>query len=450
MLLAHPEEHSIPTVRSAVNSDRETPETSEDVELHNTECRACDNHAGSNNEWQEFKRDPIAGLKVYWESFTGKDAKGKELLFYPIDSKPPWELSILMGLQHALAMAAGIVTIPVIISGADSFRLPTPDTQYLISVGLILSGLSSLIQVHRFELPFDYLLGTGMISIAGTSFTFVPIAQAAAKLIMQQDSTHPCTQDADCLHAWAGAGGTSLPGITNIGQCNTATNRCRKSGADALGAFLGTSMLCCFLELALAFLPPRLLSRMFPPAVTGVCVTLIGAGLTGVAFKYWGGGPACSSSATPHTALVHRGLDCHAAICGNGAAEGAGGAGGRFGMAQQYRSHSPCVLHRASAPTDPSASRVGVLVGESGAAGALTGVGEKEGAWESCGGFDGALKSSVAKAKVVSILRLLIGRKRCGGCICMCMYMYVHICICITYIHTCIHKSMHTTAYIHT
>jgi hypothetical protein len=307
VLLAHAEEQGMSIDQTADNSDRGTPETAEDVELHDTmDCRARDNHAGSNNEWQEFNRDPIARLKVYWDAFTGKHARSKKLLF---------------------------VTIPVIICGADSFRLPTPDTQYLISVGLILSGLSSLIQVHRFELPFDYLLGTGMISIAGTSFTFVPIAQAAAKLIMQQDSTHPCTQDADCLHAWAGAGGTALPGITNIGQCNTTTNRCRKSGADALGAFLGTSMLCCFLELALAFLPPRLLSRIFPPAVTGVCVTLIGAGLTGVAFKYWGGGPACSSSATPHTALVHRGLDCHAAMCGNGAAEGAGGAGGRFGMA---------------------------------------------------------------------------------------------------------------------
>ena len=57
-----------------------------------------------------------------------------------------------MGLQHALAMAAGIVSIPIVVSGADAFQLPTPDTQYLISVGLLLSGLSSLIQVHRFEL----------------------------------------------------------------------------------------------------------------------------------------------------------------------------------------------------------------------------------------------------------------------------------------------------------
>ena len=81
--------------------------------------------------------------------------------FYPIDSTPPWAMSIFMGLQHALAMAAGIVSIPIVISGATAFQLPTPDTQYLISVGLIMSGLSSLMQVHRFKLPNGKFLGTG-------------------------------------------------------------------------------------------------------------------------------------------------------------------------------------------------------------------------------------------------------------------------------------------------
>ena len=132
--------------------------------------------------------------------------------FYPIDSTPPWTLSALMGLQHALAMAAGIVSIPIIISGPDAFRLPTPDIQYLISVSLIMSGLSSLVQVHRFQLPGGKFLGTGMISIAGTSFTFVPIAQAAARLIMREDSHRACQRDADCAMAWA-SNGVSLPGI---------------------------------------------------------------------------------------------------------------------------------------------------------------------------------------------------------------------------------------------
>ena len=176
------------------------------------------------------------------------------LPFYPIDSTPSWATSIFMGLQHAMAMAAGIVSIPIVISGKTAFQLPTPDTQYLISVGLMMSGVSSMMQVHRFKLPFGKFLGTGesdafsysnstglqlilhhhagMISICGTSFTFVPIAQAAARLIMQEDSTIPCTQDEDCLLSWADAAGSAIPGVSNIGQCNDASGRCRRSGVD--------------------------------------------------------------------------------------------------------------------------------------------------------------------------------------------------------------------------
>ena len=211
-------------------------------------------------------------------------------------------MSIFMGLQHALAMAAGIVSIPIILGGNTAFRLGTGDIQYLVSVGLILSGLSSLVQVSRFVVPHSVPLlggrsvGTGMVSIAGTSFTFVPIAQAAAKLIMQEDSAWSCTHDMDCMDPWAGAGGGAVPGVDNIGQCNLDSHKCRRSGPEALGAFLGTCMVCCLLEIALSLAPTRVLRRAFPAAVTGVCVSLIGAGLTGTAFQYWGGGPSCASA----------------------------------------------------------------------------------------------------------------------------------------------------------
>jgi len=280
--------------------------------------------------------------------------------FYAIDSTPPWTLSVFMGLQHALAMAAGIVSIPIVISGADAFQLPTPDTQYLISVGLLLSGLSSLIQVHRFELPAGKFLGTGMISISGTSFTFVPIAQAAAKLIMQEDSMDACAQDSDCLLPWADSAGAAIPGVSNIGQCNLTSGRCRRAGGDALGAFLGTSMVCCFLQIALSLVPARVLRSAFPSCVTGVCVTLIGAGLTGTAFKYWFGGPACSTSSSSRIVPVHRGADCSHEQC----------------AARTYPSHSPCMQDRA------------------GSVAAWTPVEEGEGPWQVCEGYGGALKTT--------------------------------------------------------
>ena len=84
--------------------------------------------------------------------------------------------------------------------------------------------------------------------------------------------------------------------MDNIGQCNLDSHKCRRSGPEALGAFLGTCMVCCLLEIALSLAPARVLRRAFPAAVTGVCVSLIGAGLTGTAFQYWGGGPSCASA----------------------------------------------------------------------------------------------------------------------------------------------------------
>ena len=201
-----------------------------------------------------------------------------------------------------------------------------------------------------------------MISISGTSFTFVPIAQAAARLIMQEDSTLPCAQDADCLQAWADSAGIAIPGVSNIGQCNSASGRCRRSGYDALGAFLGTSMLCCLLQIALSLAPARILRRIFPPCVSGVCVTLIGAGLTGTAFEYWGGGPACASSSSARMAQVHAGPDCsETQPC----------------TSDTYLSRSPCMQSTAGPREAVWAS---IEVGE--------------GRWQECAGHGGALKTT--------------------------------------------------------
>jgi NCS2 family nucleobase:cation symporter-2 len=56
------------------------------------------------------------------------------------------------------------------------------------------------------------------------------------------------------------------------------------------GALLGTSMICSLLPMALSFLPPKTLKRMFPPIVTGTTVFLIGLSLVTSGFQSWGGG----------------------------------------------------------------------------------------------------------------------------------------------------------------
>ena len=49
--------------------------------------------------------------------------------------------------------------------------------RYMISAALICSGLLSLVQILRWKLIGGYTLGTGLISVIGTSFTFLPIAR---------------------------------------------------------------------------------------------------------------------------------------------------------------------------------------------------------------------------------------------------------------------------------
>lgn len=56
-----------------------------------------------------------------------------------------------------------------------------------------------------------------------------------------------------------------------------------------MGHRLGTSALCSLIEIALAFVPPKTLKRIFPPIVTGTVILLIGASLIGDSgFPGWG------------------------------------------------------------------------------------------------------------------------------------------------------------------
>ena len=72
-------------------------------------------------------------------------------------------------------MLAGIITPPIIISGSANFSAETE--QYLVSTSLIVCGILSAIQVTRFHLyKTPYFIGTGLISVVGTSFAIIPVA----------------------------------------------------------------------------------------------------------------------------------------------------------------------------------------------------------------------------------------------------------------------------------
>lgn len=72
--------------------------------------------------------------------------------FFGLNDKMPLVLAALLGLQHTLAMLAGIITPPLILSGQGSANLPQDVQQYLVSTSLIVCGILSTIQITRFHI----------------------------------------------------------------------------------------------------------------------------------------------------------------------------------------------------------------------------------------------------------------------------------------------------------
>lgn len=182
-------------------------------------------------------------------------------IFFGLNDSLPVLVAMLVGLTHALASAGGIISVPRILAGAGlgHLNLP-PDTQaFLISTALMVSGLMSIIQIIRIKLVKGYYLGTGLISISGTSFTFLPIAEAM------------------------------FAALYDDGFCPSEDGQ-NLACPDAYGKWLGTVMVGALLEIALSFMRPNALRKLFPPLVTGVTVSLIGASLVGVGLRYWAGG----------------------------------------------------------------------------------------------------------------------------------------------------------------
>lgn len=190
--------------------------------------------------------------------------------FFGLNDKMPILLAMLLGLQHAIAMLAGVVTPPMLMSGAAGANLSLADQQYLVSTALIVSGCLSMIQITRFHIyKTQYYIGTGLLSVVGISFSIIPVAQGA--LAQMYDNGY-CPTDAD---------GTKLP-------C-----------PEGYGAILGTSACCALVVIAISFLPPKVMLKIFPPIVTGPTVMLIGVKLIESGFKNWmGGSGPCANPTT--------------------------------------------------------------------------------------------------------------------------------------------------------
>ncbi len=153
--------------------------------------------------------------------------------YYELEDRPPTGETILLGFQHMLAMFVGIITPPLIIAGAAG--LNAAESAFFVNMALIISGVASYIQCHKFG-P----VGSGLLGVHGTSFTFVPMAISAVN-----------------------SGGLAL--------------------------VLGMALAASPVEMIISRFIKQT-KKLFPPVVTGVVVMLIGLGLMETGMTNFGGG----------------------------------------------------------------------------------------------------------------------------------------------------------------
>ena len=87
-------------------------------------------------------------------------------LIYGLDDRPPLREAIFAAIQHVLACFVGIITPSLIVSGA--LGLEAADAAFVVSMSLFVSGIATFIQARKIG-P----VGSGLLSIQGTSFAFI-------------------------------------------------------------------------------------------------------------------------------------------------------------------------------------------------------------------------------------------------------------------------------------
>lgn len=174
----------------------------------------------------------------------------KSELIYRLEDRPPLPQTLFAAFQHLLAMFVAVITPALII--CQSLALPAEDTQHVISMSLFASGVASLIQIRTWG-P----IGSGLLSIQGTSFNFVAPVIAGGLTLK--------------------AGGASI---------------------DVMMATLfGTLMLGSFTEMILSRVL-HLAQKIITPLVSGIVVMIIGLSLIQVGLTSVGGGFAAMQNGT--------------------------------------------------------------------------------------------------------------------------------------------------------
>ena len=168
--------------------------------------------------------------------------ESKELI-YGLNDRPPLRETLFAAMQHLLAIFVAIITPPLIICSALKFDLGT--TAFMVSMALFASGVATFIQCRRFG-P----IGTGLLCIQGTSFSFIsPII---------------------------GAGMMGMVG----GKMNVEMG---------LSYIFGACLVASVVEMIVSRILPYT-RKIITPLVSGIVVTLIGLCLIKAGIKSCGGG----------------------------------------------------------------------------------------------------------------------------------------------------------------
>jgi xanthine permease XanP len=173
-----------------------------------------------------------------------KDATG---LMFGLEDRPDFATSLVGAIQHVLASAMAIVMPTLVIGQALGLSREIP---HLVSMSLIVSGIGTFIQSHRVG-P----VGSGLLSLQGTSFSFVGPIVAAGE-------------------AYRASGHTPQ---------------------QILAVIFGICLAGCLVEVGISQFIMSL-KRIITPAVTGSIITVIGLSLVKISFTDLVGGTNPPSS----------------------------------------------------------------------------------------------------------------------------------------------------------
>lgn len=158
-----------------------------------------------------------------------------------LNGKPSWLAALPQALQHVLAMLAGNITPPILISATCG--LSADERILLIQAAMLIGGLTTLVQLYPV-----WKFGMGLPNVMGVAFAYMPI-------------------------------------LTAIGA------------QYGIAAIFGAQLVAAFASIFIGMAIGKI-RKFFPPIVSGTVVLAIGLSLYNTAVTYMAGGAAAQGAGT--------------------------------------------------------------------------------------------------------------------------------------------------------